>query len=99
LQKNGFVKQQISVVYILNSKKPWTPEDPPLDEPTIDDLDKYGCVCAGIKSGAKPLGKPVDDLDRACHAWRKCNRCVGRQCGGYTLNKNKQCSKYIKYTD
>ena len=85
----------ISQVYILNSIKPWTPKYPPLDGPTIDDLNKYGCVCAGIKSGKKPLGKPVDDLDRACFAWRKCYRCVGQQCGGYSLNKIKQCSKWI----
>ena len=38
-------------------------------------------------------GRPIDDLDRACFMWRKCHDCVGEKCGGYKLNRFKQCSK------
>jgi len=46
-------------------------------------------------SGTKPIGKPVDDLDKACFQWRKCNECVGEQCTGYKMDTNKECSKFF----
>jgi len=71
---------------------PWDGSDVPIDNPSFDDLDKYGCVCAGIKTGVMPKGRPIDAVDRACSAWRKCNKCAGEQCGGYTVNQYQQCT-------
>ena len=64
-----------------------------LDSTSVNELNKYGCVCSGIKMGGKQRGRPVDELDRACFVWRKCHQCNGPKCGGYKLNQFQQCSK------
>ena len=98
LVEKGNSTREIIIVFILNSEKSWTYDDLPFDDTMIDNLDIYGCVCAGIKSGTNPLGPPKDDLDQACFTWRKCHDCVEENveetCGNYSFNAAaRQCSK------
>merc|ERR1712050_3604 len=50
----------------------------------------YGCS-GGLDMNAKPLGRPVDDIDLAIFRWRKCNKCAGEQCA-YKTNRYNECT-------
>merc|ERR1712050_507764 len=65
---------------------------------SVDSLVGYGCV-GGLDMNAKARGKPVDELDRAIFAWRRCNRCANKetkqgQCG-YKVNRNNECTNTV----
>jgi len=66
---------------------------------SVDQLDGYGCVCQGLDLDNKPSGKPVDDVDLACQAWRRCMGCakklVGEVCGRYRLTRDKSCGNQV----
>lgn len=76
--------------------EPWTTEylDFKLQQShgllNMGQLNTIGCICKGILDGQKPIGKLTEDLaiiDLPCQNYRSCIKCVGKQCGGYKINK------------
>ena len=63
-----------------------------------EELNGYGCTCRNLNPFAKNLGVPVDEMDRACQAWKLCVRCVknehGDVCGDDHIFTNGQCRKF-----
>merc|ERR1712113_954530 len=58
-------------------------------------LKGYGCTCRNLNPFAKNLGAPLDEMDKACQAWKLCVRCVknqhGEVCGNDYRSRNGQC--------
>ena len=52
-------------------------QDSPYDKlPNYDQLLEYGCYCNLLDQKiTQGQGDPVDEIDEACRAWRRCSYC------------------------